>query len=740
MSWTVSRGAGSSEANRVYEPKHGKPVNGKPMLGRRALLGRGGVVAAGILGAGALGTSAAPAASAASGPYQYIPVAAPLPSGDTSGKTDTAALNTALSSLAARESLLLTVPGYYINAPLSVKSSTGITSPIAFGNNGAAHITAATGFSGDAMIANHGWLSGSQEGDDGIEISNLFIDGSNGGSVGPFVSTNGHGIALSTAHSHVHHNFILNVSGTGILITDADSAGKPIDINDGSSQENYIWDNMVENPGQHCFWVTRTAGSFGMTDGVCARNIFTTPSFGSYYRAGTGNPQINPAYDVPYEAVRLDNGAGWWVTDNHTYYCPGGAYFFGTVFGTHFRDNTSDMWATFPYAVISGVLTPTVIIGVALHGVKCDINPKGTAANYMHPSSVTGNLINVFEGYNSAGTYALGYGTATSGCRLHYYDIAADTLAVPAGATGECGMVFLGNMANQNSVGGATVASCTTTSGSATVTAAKGAFANVQAGMSIGGTGIPAGTHVGTVTPGDSLTLVNTALTTPVDATASGTVTLNFPGPYSLAESWSADTAGVTMNVQHLGNQVFGSIISSPVVTTSDGATINMLAELGGVLVSGTPASGEVPVASGPNAATWGAASASSAANNATRGMIKSVVSLTPGTGASQGTPVVISAPSGAAGLDAVALQWAPNGASSETITLLVTATFDDKTTQSISMSATGNAAAQPSSGSEILDLAKDGHYATSFSVSAASSARSTSAAPSFTIAAIPVA
>jgi hypothetical protein len=757
MAQIMPRGAGASEAIGGDGPD-----NGKPSLGRRTLLSRGGVLAAGVVGAGALTTAAASPASAQSSGYQYIPVAAPLPSGDTSGATDTPALNNALAALSGREALLLTVPGYYINAPLSVLSETGLTAPVGYGIGSTPHITAASGFSGAAMIANHGWLNGSQSGDDGIEISNLFINGSNGGTSGPFVSTNGHGIALSTSHAHVHHNYVNNVSGTGIFMADQNSAGQPIDS--GSTQENYIWDNKVANPGQWCIWVSRTAGSIGMTDGVLARNIIIDPSFGGYYVTGNGNPQINPATNAPYEAMRLDNGAGWWVTDNHAYYCPGGAYFFGAFFGTHFRDNTCDMFGTFPWSIVSGTLTPATIIGAALHGVKCNINPIGSAINYQHPSSAVGNLLNVYEGVNKAGTIAPGTGTSSSGCRYHYYDIAADTLSVPAGATGECGLVFLANLANQNSVGGQTVASCTTTSGSATVTASGGSFANVQQGMSVTGTGIPASTYVGTVVTGsaDSLTLVTSNLTTAVDATASGTVTLTFPGPYSLAEQWAASTAGVTLNAQHLGNRAFGSITAKPTIATSNGAVVNLLAELGGVVISGTPSSGQVPIATSASAAAWGSVSASisgvtisgtaslgqvpvatsSSAGtwSGTRGMLKGVASLTPGVSGSQGTPVTISAPAGAVGMDAVAFQWIPKGVSSETITLQVTVTFNDTTTATISPSATGSATTQSSSGNQIVGLAKNGCYVTSASVSAASSASSTSATPSFTLVAVPVA
>ena len=301
----------------------------------------------------------------------YTAVPAPLPSGDTTGATDTAALNTALAALSPREALVLPVPGYYIDAPLSVPSGCGFTAPMEYGVGGTPHIKASATFSGAAMIANHGWLNNVTFGEDGIEISNLFIDGSNGGNSGPFVSTNGHGIVLATSHSHVHHCYLLNVSGSGIVFADSNQAGSP--ITSGTIQENYCWDNKVANSGQYCIWVQRTGGSLGMTDGVIARNIIVDPGNGGYYRNTGNNPQINGS-NLPYEAVRMDTSAGWWVEDNHAYFCPGGAYFFGTMFGTHVLNNTADMFGTFPWSVVSGTLTATQIIGMALHGIKTDIN------------------------------------------------------------------------------------------------------------------------------------------------------------------------------------------------------------------------------------------------------------------------------------------------------------------------------------------------------------------------------
>lgn len=662
------------------------------------------------------------------GAVQNIPVVAPLPSGDTSGASDTAALNLALASLSPREALVLTVPGYYISAPLSIPSGCGLTSPIAYGVESTPHIKAAAGFSGPAMIANQGWLNGATSGEDGIEISNLFIDGSNGGNGGPFVSTNGHGIVLAASHCHVHHNYLLNISGAGVVFADSNSAGGPVTT--GSTQENYCWDNKIQNPGSWCIWVQKTSGSIGMTDGVIARNIIIDPSYGGYYRTTGKNPQING--NLPYEAVRLDNGAGWWVTENHAYFCPGGAYFFSSMFGTHFRDNTCDMFGTFPWSVVSGTLTAAPIDGAALHGIKCNINPTGSGTNYQHPSVATGNLLNAFEGYNKAGTIAPATGTASNGCRFIYYDLAADTSAIPAGATGEAGVIFVGNLGNQNSVGGQSVASCTTTNGSHTVTAPGGSFANVQKGMSVAGTGIPANTYVGSVVTGasDSLTLVQGDLATAQSATASGTVTLTFPGPYSLLEKWTASTAGVILNAQHLGNRAMGSITAAPTVKVSNGAVINLLGEIAGIVVSGTPSAGQQLVASGASGASW----------SGTRGSRKGLAHPTPGVSNSQGTPVPISMPSGAVGVLVIAFQWVPNGVSTEKIILAITATFDGNTTQTINASATGNASTQSGSGNQIVGLAKDGHYITGLSVSAASSAASTSATPSFTVVAVPVA
>jgi len=699
-------------------------------INRRSFLTRGAMAGAGIA---TVSRHQLPASQvkemAAIRPLTTVTV--PPPSGDTTGATDTPALNAALASLSPREAIILTQPGYYINAPLSVPSGCGITAPVGYGVGSTPHIKAAAGFSGPAMIANAGFLKGLSYGEDGLEISNLFIDGSNGGPPGPFVSTHGHGIVLSASHCHVHHNFVYNVSGSGIVAADFNSKGKPI-THVGSTEENYIYDNKIENPGQFCIWVPKTGGSIGMTDGVIARNILMDPSFNAYYRGGFGNPRISPTTNLPFEAVRVDDGGGWWVEDNHAYYCPGGAYAFASMFGTHILNNTCDMFGSFPWSVVGGKLTPAVIIGLAMHGIKCSYNSGAGFQGYQHPNGVIGNLMNAFEGLNNAGPTAMGSGTPNAGCRIHYYDAIVDTIAVPPGATGEAAVVFMGNLANQNSSGGQSAASCTTQSGSSTVTAPGGAFATIQRGMSVVGAGIPAGTYVGTVSSGssDSLILVAGDLVTLVNATASGTATLSFPGPYSLAESWSSSTPGSALNVQHVANHALGTIIDAPTVLTSGGASITLIAEVAGVGISGGPPSpGQVLVAESATGAAWSGA----------RGVVKQLLSPTPGTGGVLGTPVAVTLPAGIAGVDLLAFQWVPNGAAGETLTLTITATYDNGASQSVSPTAVGSAATQSGAGDQIVGLALNGHFVTGLTVACASSAPTTTAAPAVTVVCLPI-
>ena len=126
--------------------------------------------------------------------------------------------------------------------------------------------------------------------------------------------------------------------------------------------------------------------------------------------------------------------------------------------------------------------------------------------------------------------------------------------------------------------------------------------------MSVTGTGIPASTFVGSVVTGgsDSITLVQSDLATAQNATANGTVTLTFPAPYSLMEKWTATTSGVVLTGVHAGNQAMGTIIAQPTISATNGAVVSLVAEVGGVQVSGSPpSSGMAPVASSGHAAAW---------------------------------------------------------------------------------------------------------------------------------------
>lgn len=83
-----------------------------------------------------------------------------------------------------------------------------------------------------------------------------------------------------------------------------------------------------------------------------------------------------------------------------------------------------------------------------------------------------------------------------------------------------------------------TVVSCTTTSGSSTVTASSGAFSAITIGQLVTGTGVPATTFViARNVAGSQITLGNNSGVA-VNATASGTVTLTFSGAVVRVEAW----------------------------------------------------------------------------------------------------------------------------------------------------------------------------------------------------------
>jgi ABC-type iron transport system FetAB permease component len=81
--------------------------------------------------------------------------------------------------------------------------------------------------------------------------------------------------------------------------------------------------------------------------------------------------------------------------------------------------------------------------------------------------------------------------------------------------------------------------SSTTTSGSPTVTTAA-SFSSAIVGQAISGTGILANTRIGSINAaGTSLTLVGSDGATPVNATASGTVSLTIAGAVVRLSTWS---------------------------------------------------------------------------------------------------------------------------------------------------------------------------------------------------------
>lgn len=103
-------------------------------------------------------------------------------------------------------------------------------------------------------------------------------------------------------------------------------------------------------------------------------------------------------------------------------------------------------------------------------------------------------------------------------------------------------------------------------------------------------------------------------------------------------------------------------------------------------------------------------------------------VTPTPGTSGSYGSAETISVPSNARGIIplSISITWGGSFLTGETVTVRITATFSDNSTQSITKSATATGT-QDLNPADLQGLFKDGVYITQLSIDASSDQASTS-------------
>lgn len=428
--------------------------------------------------------------------------------------------------------------------------------------------------------------------DSAIEIDHIAFDGQNGGT-GPLGNTKGHAIVLFSAGSEVHDCFIFDTAQAGIVVADTNYAGT---AGSGSLDGNRIYDNTVFNCSAQAILVTATPGSVGVHNGFLLNNNLEAPSramAASFY-----GPVVDPSTSLPYEAVRMENAAGWFVVNNHPYQVPGNGWYLANAWGLHFTDNSTDDFGAFPF---NGATY-----------VGCDFHlstPTETASPPLLPLLVNGNQLSAYEGYNTNNHNAGAGNHAPNATNTFlYYRLTMDQASQenPPGSYVE----HANNSAHQDSQPAAPIAGASVTSGSSTVTFPSNVSTILQAGMSVTDAAglIPGSTFIGSVS-GSSIQLVN-ATGNPVAATGSSSSdTISFPPPANAGWTYVNNVAGSTLVVCRANELISPTVSPVPTVSGAGGVQIVDPSNFaGGLMVTGSPSPGQtIVVTSTAGQAVWGA-------------------------------------------------------------------------------------------------------------------------------------
>jgi len=286
--------------------EHDRSEPGPAAPRRRHLLTRaatGLVIGAGVVAAGAV-VGPKPAEAAMSGSIVTI-----CPSGDASGATDAAALNTAFSAGKAVQ----LVPGtYYVNATIEVPAH-GVLRGAGRDALGSPYVSTIQAVGPlDAVIASAGWLENTNaDGVNGTDLSHFTVDGNN-------TATNG--IVLQTFDGRVDNVGVMNMTYSGIAwSTLSSNQQNPVS---GNLSNNRVTNCVIGNcagPGIAAF---ESPSSDTYTDGYCLFNIVTG--------CGTG--------------IFIQQSADWLVMGNHVYTVQTHGVVLGDMWNTKVVGNQIDQW------------------------------------------------------------------------------------------------------------------------------------------------------------------------------------------------------------------------------------------------------------------------------------------------------------------------------------------------------------------------------------------------------------
>jgi hypothetical protein len=276
--------------------------------GRRRLLtsaAAGLALGAGVVAAGAV---VAPKAAEAATGGSIVTIS---PSGDTTGATDAAAINGALSGYQGVQ----LVPGtYYVNKTIEVPAHSVVRGAgrDALGGPYATTIQAVGSLA--AVIASTGWVENTNtDGLNGTDLSYFTVDGNN---------TAANGIVLQTFDGRVDNVSVMNTTWGGITwsnLSDNQEVGISSTVN---LSNNRVTNCVVSNCAGPAIGTSESSTSDTYTDGYCLFNIVTN--------CGTG--------------IFIQQSADWLVLGNHVYTVQTHGMVLGDMWNTKVIGNQIDQW------------------------------------------------------------------------------------------------------------------------------------------------------------------------------------------------------------------------------------------------------------------------------------------------------------------------------------------------------------------------------------------------------------
>jgi hypothetical protein len=412
--------------------------------------------------------------------------------------------------------------------------------------------------------------------DPAIEIDHLAFDGQNGNA-----NTAGHGVVLYSIQSKVHDCYFVNIPQAGIVVADRNYSGAYCK---GQTFENRVADNHIVNPGSYGIWVTYTHSAIGATDGYVIGNRIDSPSL----QGSAAGPNINPATKRPYEGIRMDNSAGWWMVNNRLFNCPGNGCFLDTTWGVHLSQNSVSGFGCHP------------LPHQQYFGFQIITSGTGGRNRNAHHGFINGNVASAYEGLNPEGPKASGTSNAyvyfSVSMQLEPYDISAS-------------FEQSNNVASQASQPASPIGPAAVATGSAVVVLPTRSAAALQPGMSVSDSQglIPSTATIVSIKPGTGSLRDRVTLSAKASGSSTNDV-LSFPGPTSTAWSYVNNEPGSTVNVYRTNEVVTGTINATPAISgTAQVNIIDPANTAGGVSISGAAAPGHVLVATSPKTAAWAA-------------------------------------------------------------------------------------------------------------------------------------